>query len=233
MSATTAHIEKEISPSTSISKDATDRETPSPSLASETISAVAERILSATALAQQLKCTLRHSWLSNGRQESVAEHTWRMSLIALLVTPHLKVNVDITALLKIVVVHDLVEAIAGDIPVFEVIATPESQNLKRKRETEAMQKIVAMLPEINAAEIQSLWHEFESSSSNEARVAQALDKLEAQIQHNEASLSTWLDIEKTLMNSLETYTRFDPFLDAMRARVVADTIVKLNTRSDG
>jgi len=217
---------------TSNRQRATDSETQLPRLSCETTSAVAERILSVAALAQQLKCTLRHSWLSNGRQESVAEHTWRMSLIALLVAPHLKVKVDITTLLKIVIVHDLVEAIAGDVPVFEVIATPESQTLKRERETEAMQQIVTMLPEINAAEIQSLWHDFESSTSNEARVAQAIDKLEAQIQHNEASLSTWLDVEKSLMNSLDTYTCFDPFLDAIRARIVAETVAKLNIGLD-
>lgn len=211
---------------------ATDKEMQSPCRKREPISTATERILSVAALAQQLKCTLRHSWLSNGRQESVAEHTWRMSLIALLVAPHLKVNVDITVLLKMIIVHDLVEAIAGDIPVFEVIATPESQIFKREREAEAMRKIAAMLPQINAAEIQSLWDEFESSTSNEARVAQAIDKLEAQIQHNEASLSTWLDVEKDLMNSLKIYTDFDPFLDAIRARVVAKTVAKLNSESD-
>jgi putative hydrolase of HD superfamily len=198
----------------------------------DTMAAIAEQILSVAALAQQLKCTLRHSWLSNGRQESVAEHTWRMSLLALLITPHLKVKVDIALLLKMIIVHDLVEAIAGDVPVFEIIATPEKKALKKERETEAMQKIAAMLPAINAGEIQSLWHEFESSTSTEAKVAQAIDKLEAQIQHNEAPLSTWLDIEKNLVNSLETYTRFDPFLDAIRSRVVEETAAKLSAESD-
>lgn len=194
-------------------------------------STIVDRILSVVALAQQLKCTLRHSWLSNGRQESVAEHTWRMSLIALLVAPHLRANVDITVLLKMVIIHDLVEAIADDVPVFEITATPEKKTLRKKRETEAMRQIAVMLPEINAKEIQSLWREFESSTTIEARVAQAIDKLEAQIQHNEAPLATWLDIEKNLMNSLEPYTRFDPFLDAVRTRVVDETIAKLDARA--
>ena len=155
-----------------------------------------------------------------------------MALIALLVAPHLKINVDITALLKMIIIHDLVEAIAGDVPVFEIAASREMKALKKERETQAMRKIAVMLPNVNATEIQSLWQEFELSKSTEARVAQAIDKLEAQIQHNEASLSTWLDVEKDLMNSLQAYTRFDPFLDAIRARVVDETIAKLDARPD-
>lgn len=217
---------------TSHERRAIDARNPSSPREANSMTLVAEQVLSVAALAQQLKCTLRHSWLSNGRQESVAEHTWRMSLMALLIAPHLKVDVDITALLKMVIIHDLVEAIAGDVPVFEINETPDYKALKKQRETEAMQQIAAMLPKDNATELQSLWHEFELSTSAEAKVAQAIDKLEAQIQHNEASLSTWLDVEKDLMNSLEIFTRFDPFLDAIRSQIVAETAAKLEIRTN-
>ncbi len=210
----------------------TDSRNPSPSSTTTKTNIAAQQVLSVTALAQQLKCTLRHSWLSNGRHESVAEHTWRMSLMAILIAPHLKVDCDITTLLKIIIVHDLVEAIAGDVPIFEIIETPDKKAMKNKREAEAIQQIIAKLPQVNATEIESLWHEFECGTSIEAKVAQAIDKLEAQIQHNEASLSTWLDIEKGLMNSLEDFTRCDPFLDTIRLQVVAETTAKLNVRTD-
>ena len=76
-------------------------------------------ILNILKLAEKLKFELRHSWLSNGRQESVAEHTWQMSLMAVLVYRHLEKPVNLEHTLKMIIVHDLVEAEAGDIPFFE------------------------------------------------------------------------------------------------------------------
>ncbi|RKP48476.1 HD domain-containing protein [Trinickia fusca] len=186
-----------------------------------------EKVLAAVRLAERLKYTLRHSWLSDGRHESVAEHSWRMSLMALLVAPHLDANVDVEKLLKMVIVHDLVEAIAGDIPVFDVVNDSTMRILKRKREDDAMKQIFEMLPEINGEEVERLWREFETSSSIEAKVAKALDKLEAQIQHNEAPLATWLDVERNLMHSLEAYTSFDTFLDGIRSIVVDEAKSKI------
>lgn len=188
---------------------------------------IVEQVLAVVRLAERLKCTLRHSWLSDGRHESVAEHSWRMSLMALLVAPHLDTDLDVERLLKMVIVHDLVEAIAGDIPVFDVVSDDMARVIKRKREDDAMKQIVEMLPGINGEEVERLWFDFEESSSIEAKVAKALDKLEAQIQHNEASLSTWLDVEKNLMQSLEAYTSFDTFLDQIRLVVVDETKVKI------
>ena len=189
---------------------------------------VIHQILAVIRLAEQLKRTLRHSWLSDGRHESVAEHTWRMSLMALLIAPHLDVGVNVERLLKMVVVHDLVEAIAGDVPVFDVIGDSAKRTRKKQQEIDAMEKIAAMLPQVNAEEVAQLWADFEESSSIEAKVAQALDKLEAQIQHNEAPLTTWLESEFNLMNSIHAYTEFDRFLDAIRSAVVQETIAKID-----
>lgn len=89
-------------------------------------------ILQVIALAEKLKYEMRHSWLSNGRQESVAEHTWRMSLMAVLVQPYLDKTVQMEKLLKMVIIHDLVEAEAGDIPAFDTMNSEELQ-LKNKK----------------------------------------------------------------------------------------------------
>lgn len=186
-----------------------------------------EQILAVVRLAERLKCTLRHSWLSDGRHESVAEHSWRMSLMALLVAPHLNVKVDVERLLKTVIVHDLVEAIAGDGPVFDFIDDGAARARKIQMEEDAMKQIVNMLPDINGAEVEQLWQEFENASTDEARVAKALDKLEAQIQHNEASIATWLDVEKNLMPSLEAYTSFDTVLDRIRVIAVDEATTKI------
>src|SRR5438093_11708878 len=72
----------------------------------------ARRILEFLGLSERLKRELRHSWLSDGRRESVAEHTWQMALVALLAYRHLEHPVDIGRVLKIILVHDLVEALA-------------------------------------------------------------------------------------------------------------------------
>jgi hypothetical protein len=67
----------------------------------------ASRILEFLGLSERLKRELRHSWLSDGRRESVAEHTWQMALVALLAYRHLEHPVDIGRVLKIILVHDL------------------------------------------------------------------------------------------------------------------------------
>src|ERR1700741_2960386 len=95
------------------------------------------RILNFLALSERLKLELRHSWLSNGRQESVAEHSWQMALMALLMHRHLEHPVDIAKTLKMILVHDLVEAEVGDVPFFE---TGERKRLKAAREPMASGK---------------------------------------------------------------------------------------------
>src|SRR5215469_6779638 len=88
-------------------------------------------ILGFLRVAERLKCELRHSWLSTGRRESVAEHTWQMALMALLTYRHLEHPVAIERVLKTVLIHDLVEAEVGDVPFFETGSAKE-----RKRELE-------------------------------------------------------------------------------------------------
>ena len=72
-------------------------------------------ILKVLKLAERLKYELQHSFTSSGRQESVAEHCWRMSLMAVLIEPLLTRKIDTTRLLKMIILHDLVEAEAGDV----------------------------------------------------------------------------------------------------------------------
>ena len=80
-----------------------------------------ESILKLMNVAEKLKSVLRHSWLSSGRRESVAEHTWQMALLALLVAKHLEKPVNLEHTLKMILIHDLVEAEAGDIPFLKLV----------------------------------------------------------------------------------------------------------------
>ncbi len=148
------------------------------------------------ALAERLKTELRHSWLSDGRQESVAEHCWMMALMAFVIAPHLEHKVDLPHALLLILVHDLAEAKVGDIPSFEV---SKRKNAKAGAEARAMAEIAAMFSDSTGRVISDLWHEFEASETREARFARALDHLEVQFQHNLAAIETWEPVEHDLV----------------------------------
>lgn len=158
-------------------------------------------IVDVLTLSERLKTELRHSWLSDGRQESVAEHTWLMSVAAILLAPHLEHPVDLGHTLKLIALHDIAEAVTGDIPFFE---NSPRKAAKRADEAAAMRRIEAMLPPASAALVMSLWQEYEAAATPEAKFARALDKLEVQHQHNLADLQTWTAPEFGLV-----YTKMD------------------------
>jgi 5'-deoxynucleotidase YfbR-like HD superfamily hydrolase len=152
-------------------------------------------------LAERLKSELRHSWLSSGRRESVAEHTWQMALMALVTHRHLEHPVAIDRVLRMILVHDLVEAEVGDVPAFE---TGERKQRKAGLGRAAIEKIPQMLDPPTGQEIYDLFMEYEAVETIEAKFAKALDNLEVQFQHNVADLSTWEEVEYQLV-----YTKID------------------------
>jgi len=89
----------------------------------------AQKILNFLHFAENLKKLTRHSWLSDGRQESVAEHTWRISIMFLLVEPHLGIKVNSLKTLEMIVIHDIIEVIAGDVWAFDAL-NKETKELK-------------------------------------------------------------------------------------------------------
>lgn len=191
----------------------------------------AGKILTFLHLAENLKKLTRHSWLSDGRQESVAEHTWRVALMYLLVEPHLGIIVDTSKVLKMIIIHDIIEAIAGDVPAFEAMDINVKQQ-KIVQETKAIQEIQAMLGNDTGDEFYTLWHEFEAKATNEAKVASALDKLEAQVQHNEADITTWLDVEKEMLYMLDKHVDFNTFLTELKHAIVEEGALKLMAQNN-
>lgn len=182
-----------------------------------------QHILSFLHTAEKLKMELRHSWLSDGRQESVAEHTWRLTLIAMTLEPYFKQPVNMEKLLKMLIIHDLAEVAIGDIPAFEV---SERKDNKHEMEAVAMKRICETLGEQGDAFF-ALWQEGEAKETYEAKVANAIDKLEAQLQHNEAGVHTWLPIEHEMTFRLDQHTQFDETLEALRAVIVDEAIDKM------
>ncbi|PAE29702.1 HAD family hydrolase [Paenibacillus sp. 7884-2] len=184
-------------------------------------------ILQVIKLGEKLKYELRHSWLSNGRQESVAEHTWRVSLMAMLIEPYLDKKIDIAKLLKMIIIHDLVEAEAQDIPAFDTMQNAEKKKEKEFNEMQAIENIRGTLKGDLGESLYNLWIEFENKQTFEAKVANALDKLEAQIQHNEANISTWIDIEYKMSFLLGKHTEFNTILTLFKDIVEEEAELKL------
>jgi putative hydrolase of HD superfamily len=192
------------------------------------------RILDVLHIAEHLKHEMRHSWLSNGRQESVAEHTWRVALMVIMVAPYLDQAVDIEKCLKMALLHDLAEAETGDTPVFENQQQDRKQ-AKYYNEQRAILHIKSTLNEEVGLQIYELWEEYERQECYEAKFVRALDKLEAQLQHNEADVSTWLHLEKLMVFQpkwMQRFCEFDSGLTLLGELIKEDAAEKLRANGD-
>ena len=130
--------------------------------------------------AERLKSVLRSAYTSTGQQESTAAHSWRLCLMAM-VFEHELAGLDFGKVLKLCVLHDLGEALHGDIP---AVQQDQSAN-KSAQERADLQAIMHTLPTDMAVSFMSLWDEYENASSPEARIVKGLDKLETILQHNQ------------------------------------------------
>lgn len=175
-------------------------------------------ILSFLRSAERLKTATRSGWTSTGRAESVAEHTWRLCLLALVLRPGLP-EVDFARLLPMLVVHDLGEAIGGDIPAPEQAARGERKSEQERRD---LLELLAPLPPHLQSELTDLWDEYETARSPEARVAKALDKLETILQHNQGQNPADFDYRFNLAYG-QQYTDVHPLIADVRALLDAET----------
>lgn len=164
-------------------------------------------------VAERLKCNTRHSYTSSGRHESVAEHSWRISLMAMLIGEEYP-EADMNKVIRMCLIHDLGEAFTGDIPTFDKTDADE------RREEAAFDSWVQTLPEHTKTEFSELLAEMNDMQTLEARIYKALDKLEAVIQHNEADISTWLPLEYDLQLTYGTENvKFSPWMQELKAEV--------------
>jgi len=128
--------------------------------------------------AEQLKNTLRSSRTSNGRRESTAEHTWRLCLTVLLVEKHYP-DIDILKLLKICIIHDLGEAINGDIAAVDRVEGVDKGGGERKD----LELLIHPLPDYLREEILMLWEGDDKACSGEALLAKVFDKIGSGLEH--------------------------------------------------
>jgi putative hydrolase of HD superfamily len=129
----------------------------------------------------RLKTVFRQTWLTDGsRRENDAEHSWHLAVMAVLLAEYAaEPALDLLRVVKMVLVHDLVEIDAGDTFVYDDTASAN----KREREQKAAERVFRILPPDQADEVRRLWEEFEVRRTPEARFAAALDRLQP-ILHN-------------------------------------------------
>ncbi|NOI57729.1 HD domain-containing protein [Vibrio coralliilyticus] len=123
----------------------------------------------------QLKSVLRRTRVksADGRLENSAEHSWHVALMAILMEEHANEPVDIARVVKMLLLHDIVEIDAGDTFVYDVAASA----VQEEKELAAAQRLFAMLPEEQGKELLELWLEFERAESADAKFGKALDRI--------------------------------------------------------
>lgn len=176
---------------------------------------------------EKLKSVPRHCVTSDGVQENVAGHSWRTALMAYLMKDELG-EIDIDKVIRMCLIHDLGEAVTGDIPTF--LKNEEHEQVEKR----AVDDLLSGLPEPLYRELTELFAEMEAQETKEAKVYKALDKLEAVIQHNESDISTWLPLEYELQ---QTYAAKNvqgfPFLESLQEQAVKRTKEKIAEQEAG
>ena len=166
---------------------------------------------------ERLKDAPRHCWTTGGRRESVAEHSWRVSLMAMLMADEFP-GVDIDKVVRMCLVHDIGEAITGDIPTF---MKTDADRVVEGREVDAL---IGGLPEPWPEQLGTLFAEMEALQTPEAKLYKALDRMEAIQSHNESDVATWLPLEYELnLTYGEKDAAFSPYLTNLRAEMRRDT----------
>ncbi len=125
--------------------------------------------------------------MDKSRNENDAEHSWHLGMLAIILKEYTKAPVDLEKVLKMVLVHDLVEIDAGDTFCYDAQANLD----KADREEMAADRIFALLPQDQCDQIRALWDEFEARSTPEARFAAALDRLQPLIHNYHTDGHTW------------------------------------------
>lgn len=138
----------------------------------------------------KLKQVLRQSFLTDGqRRENDAEHSWHLAMMVVLLSEYAKETVDVLQVVKMVLVHDLVEIDAGDTFAYDA----SGNETKEEREQQAADRIFNLLPDDWAGEVFELWNEFEARSTAEAKYAAALDRFQPILLNYHAGGMTWLN----------------------------------------
>jgi len=183
----------------------------------------ARKLLDALTVAERLKDVTRHCYTRNGRHESVAEHSWMMTLMAFFIKDEFP-DADMDKVIRMCIIHDLGEAFTGDIPAFD------KTKVNEETEEKLLRNWLDTLPENYKEEMTALYDEMAKRETPEAKIYKAIDGLEAVIQHNISDLSTWIpkeyELNKTYANDK---VEFSEYLKNLREEIRKDTLKKIES----
>jgi len=144
--------------------------------------------------ADKLKSTLRATKLCDGsRRENSAEHSWHIALYAMTLAEHASIPIDVTRVIQMLLIHDLVEIDAGDVPVHSSHDMEKHQLIEQA----AADRIFSLLPSDQAKSYRLLWDEFEAAESNDAIFAKSIDRVQPVISNLENNGGTWPEFKVT------------------------------------
>ena len=136
----------------------------------------------------KLKTVIRQSLLIDmSRRENTAEHSWHLAVMATVLTEYAKEPVDVMRVLKMLLVHDIVEVDAGDTFAYDTAGYVD----KDEREQKAAERIFGLLPGEQGEELRKLWEEFEARQTSESKYANALDRLQPLLHNSRTQGGTW------------------------------------------
>lgn len=171
---------------------------------------------------EQLKSTLRTAWTAQGRQESTAEHSWRLAMLAAVLSEEFP-ELNMVRVLKMCLIHDIGELYDGDVSA----ASGSDDEARHKREEKAAGRVFGILPEKQGQELMELWLQYSNNTTPEAAFVKALDKAETIIQHNQGKNPEGFDYEFNLEYGAG-YFKEQPLLMELRSYIDEATRSKLN-----
>ncbi len=140
----------------------------------------------------KLKYILRKTKLLNSdRCENDAEHSWHLAVMAIVLSEHSNHPIDVLKVVKMVLIHDIVEIDAGDTFIYDSV----KNHTNTDEELLAAERIFGILPKVQAQEFIAIWKEFEENKSHEARFARAMDRLEPLLQNTSNNGGTWAEFD--------------------------------------
>lgn len=152
----------------------------------------------------KLKSILRQTLLMNGsRRENSAEHSWHIAIMASLLSEYASEAIDTNRVIRMLLVHDLVEIDAGDTFAYDTVGYQD----KEERELRAAERIFGLLPQEQGSELKALWLEFEAATTPESQFANALDRLQPLLHNWQTQGGTW---RMHKVGKSQVYKRMEP-----------------------
>lgn len=148
--------------------------------------------------ADRLKSILRATTLCDGsRRENSGEHSWHLALYALVLADQAAPEVDINRVIKMLLIHDIVEIDVGDVPIHSANGTAHASAETQAAESRAADRIFGLLPPDTATTLRALWDEFEAAETPDALFAKSLDRVQPVMANLQSGGGTWIEYNVT------------------------------------